>query len=159
MVIRGSRDGRRLPKMDTGSLASKLPQPLLTPAPQRLLLVDDDERSTLVLAEKLRRIGFFVDAVDNQDEAMWRLLTSSYDAVILEPYRTGTDSADSLRLIRHCRSISPSTSLVVLSSYCGAAYVREASALGVALFLDKEESLQLLVNEVQELLARPGGLA
>ena len=67
----------------------------------RILIVDDEEKLTALLARSLRGDGYVVDAASTADEGLRRATHEHYDLVILKlllPDRSGTDVLRQLRL-------------------------------------------------------------
>ena len=66
----------------------------------RILLVEDDRRIARFVAKGLREQAYAVDAVDNGDEAGYRLSINDYDAVILDVKIPGRDGFQVCRELR-----------------------------------------------------------
>jgi len=69
-------------------------------APQRILLVEDDDDIADLLALHLRDEGYAVDVVDDGDEALEHALSEAVDLVVLDIMLPGRDGFDICRRIR-----------------------------------------------------------
>ncbi|MGL4605671.1 MAG: response regulator [Iodobacter sp.] len=67
---------------------------------RHLLLIDDDQRLTAMLAEYLRQQGFSVDIADNGRDGLAALASRSFDALILDLMLPDADGLDLCRQIR-----------------------------------------------------------
>lgn len=67
---------------------------------RHLLLIDDDQRLTAMLAEYLRLQGFSVDIADNGRDGLAALASRSFDALILDLMLPDADGLDLCRQIR-----------------------------------------------------------
>lgn len=67
---------------------------------RHLLLIDDDQRLTAMLAEYLRQQGFSVDIADNGRDGLAALASRSFDALILDLMLPDSDGLDLCRQIR-----------------------------------------------------------
>jgi two-component system OmpR family response regulator len=66
----------------------------------RLLLVEDDPGMTTVLLRGLRREGYSVDAVTGGEDAMWSVLETDYDVVVLDAMIPAPDGFEVCRRMR-----------------------------------------------------------
>ena len=69
----------------------------------RILLVDDEEDSSSILARMLRRDGYAVDGCASAELALGRLATTSYDVLMTDqsmPGMKGTDLVVAARLLQ-----------------------------------------------------------
>ncbi len=83
-------------------------------AGQRLLLVDDDATTRFVLAEFARRGGAEPVTAADGSEAMARLDSEPFDAVITDLTMPG---ASGVEVARHARLRNPTAAVVVLTGY------------------------------------------
>lgn len=84
-----------------------------------VLVVDDDVSTRNMLLIVLRQAGFAADAAASVDEALLRLGTTNYSAVVLDVMMRGVSG---IEVIRHLASTGRHTKCVVLMS-AGAASV------------------------------------
>jgi two-component system OmpR family response regulator len=66
----------------------------------RLLLVEDDPGMTALLLRGLRREGYSVDAVTGGDDALWSVLETDYDVVVLDAMIPAPDGFEVCRRMR-----------------------------------------------------------
>ena len=66
----------------------------------RILVIDDDEELSALLAEYLRGEGFTVDLVHRGDDGLDRALSGEHDLVVLDVMLPGLNGLDVLRRIR-----------------------------------------------------------
>ncbi len=121
--------------------------------PTRVLLVDDDESVTRLLASFLNRNGIESVAMNNSEEA-WDTFCANdaeFDIVITDhtmPNMTG------LELIKKIRGRSKGIPVVLCSGYNELVNEDEATALGVSRFLNKPVRLENLASVIAELSGR-----
>lgn len=118
--------------------------------PTRVLLVDDDESVTRLLANFLNRNGIESEVMNNSENA-WRLFENDsweFDIVITDqtmPHLTG------LELIEKIREVRKDIPIVLCSGYNELVDEDEANALGVSRFLNKPVRLENLASVISEL--------
>ena len=78
-----------------------------------VLVVDDDENTLNMILAVLRHEGFAVDAASGGDEALSRIDTTTYSAVVLDVRMPGTSG---IEVIRQLASTGRNTKCVVLMS-------------------------------------------
>lgn len=107
----------------------------MTPPTLRpVLLVDDDEAFSRVLARALVRYGYRVDCAHDATSAMARVREYRYRYVLLD-MMLGQRSA--LHLIGLVRNASPESRIVVLTGYASIPTTVKALRLGAANYLAK----------------------
>ncbi len=129
-------------------------QPETPPAPAngrpRVLLVDDDESVTRLLANYLQRNGIESEVMNNSNSA-WDLFarqSEAFDLVITDqtmPNLTGLELAQKIRTVR------PDVPVVLCSGYQEMVDEKEATAMGVTRFLNKPVKLENLISVISEL--------
>jgi len=116
----------------------------------RVLLVDDDESVTRLLANYLQRNGIESE-VANNSEAAWTLFSEQserFDLVITDqtmPNMTGLELAQKIRALRS------GIPVVLCSGYQDMVDENEAGAMGVSRFLNKPVKLEDLGSLIMEL--------
>src|SRR5262249_28721844 len=73
-----------------------MPMATLSPAPLRLLMVDDDEDMRQALAERFRRLGMTVTAAGSGEEALRRAGDTRFDVALLDLHLPGMSGIDVL---------------------------------------------------------------
>ena len=110
-----------------------------------LLLVDDDETFTHVLARAMTRRGFAVSVAHDATQAIAMAAENPPEYAVLDLKMPG-DSG--LTLIRHLKALDEETRIVVLTGYASIATAVEAVKLGATYYLakpaDADEIMQAL---------------
>jgi two-component system, NtrC family, response regulator HydG len=123
-----------------------------TPAPARLLLVDDDEEACRLLAEVLERESYEVVPALSADEALAKLdEVGPFDAVLTDlrmPVRSGLD------LLRALRERDPAALVLVLTAFGDAAAAGEAIRAGAYDFISKPYDIAALRETLARALGR-----
>lgn len=95
-------------------------QPKLSPPAQaqgkslRILLVDDEPELRGVLEDALREAGYVVETAADGSEALGQLEHQVYDVVITD---VRLPKVEGLSLLRHLRSESPQTKVIMMTAY------------------------------------------
>ena len=72
----------------------------MIPAPERLLVVDDDANNRATLSSRLARRGFAVDVAEDPAHVVEKIGRAQYDMVLLDPMMRGMNALDLLHLLR-----------------------------------------------------------
>ena len=129
------------------------PDRAMQAGPTRILLVDDDESVTRLLANFLQRNGMKTEIMNNSENA-WDLFSensAAYDIVITDhtmPNLTG------LELTRKIRSVRSDIPVVLCSGYNELVNEDEAAELGVSHFLNKPVRLENLASVISDLTSK-----
>lgn len=129
-------------------------RPLLESGRTRVLLVDDDESVTRLLANYLERNGI-ESKVMNNSETAWQMFaeqSGAFDIVITDQTMPNLTGLELAQKIRKLRSDIP---VVLCSGYQEIVDENEATALGVSRFLDKPVKLESLTSMISELTQGP----
>ncbi|MBP0446792.1 response regulator transcription factor [Roseomonas sp. SSH11] len=108
----------------------------------RVLLVEDNERLSALLAEGLRRAEWEAHGVFSLEEAEGALLVGEYDVVVLD---RGLPDGDGLELIRRIRNRPGAPPVIVLTARGSVKEVCEGLDLGADDYMVKPVSLAELV--------------
>jgi two-component system OmpR family response regulator len=73
----------------------------------RILVVDDEPKLAALVARALREEGHAADVVHAGDEALWRVQSTPYDAVVLDVMLPGLDGFEVLRRMRAAKVWTP----------------------------------------------------
>ena len=114
----------------------------------RVLVVDDDPAVSTLIHALLRRRGYSCDLVADGDDAIRRLRTSDYSAVLLDLMLPGAFGFDVIRFLRAER---PATAerVVVMTAACPAT-LRDFDTSSVHALLHKPFDIDELVANVDE---------
>jgi len=111
-----------------------------------LLLVDDDRQVLQSMADWLREQGYLLDTANSCATAMAALGRRKYD-VLLVDIRLG--DGDGFEILAHCRSVSPTTSVIMLTGYGTVESAVDAIRAGAFDFLTKpliDDELQMAIQ-------------
>jgi DNA-binding NtrC family response regulator len=118
----------------------------------KLLVIDDEEGIRNLLDTLLRRKGYDVVLADNGLKGLALLRQEHPDVVVLDlkmPEMPG------LAVLRQIRSLDPKKPVIILTGAGTPEAERQARALGVTEYVDKEFSLHRLGDALKRLLATP----
>jgi DNA-binding response OmpR family regulator len=118
----------------------------------RVLVVEDDQKTAAFISKALKAEGSAVDVLHNGDEALSAVLSTEFDAVVLDIMLAGRDGLSVLRQLRDRGNNTP----VLLLSARGEVNERvEGLKAGADDYLPKPFALEELLARVQ-ILARRG---
>src|SRR5690606_24818165 len=106
-------------------------QPLAT-----VLVVDDEPNNIEMLARRLQRNNYLVDAASSGQEALERLRSKAYDATLLDMMMPGLDGLGVLRRLR-AQCVNADTPVIMLTARTNAEDVAEAFDHGADDFIAK----------------------
>lgn len=141
--------------MASSSTATRADAPAA--APPAVLVVDDEEAILFALDDYLSAMGWRVAIAATPADAE-ALLTAEHFAAALVDLRLapGDGLGAGLDLIRHIRSRSPATRVVLLTAYGSPGVEEEARRLGVDALLAKPQPLPELHRRLVELVGEGG---
>jgi DNA-binding response OmpR family regulator len=142
---------RRLSGSKPGAAARARPA---AGSPRRVLVIDDDGVTRLVLGAALRDAGYDVEDVGDGDEGLAAFRRRPADLVITDlvmPQQGG------LETVRELRKADPTVRILVISGVTGASaeHLRTAVRLGADRVLPKPVNIGELLTMVAGLLAEP----
>jgi CheY-like chemotaxis protein len=117
----------------------------------KILLVDDDETSLLILRKLLEHEGFDITVAANVAEALKLISSEHYDALLSDLHMPG--AADGLTVISAMRHINPKCVAMLLTSFpemdvAAKALLRQADEI-----LLKQEDFTILVESIKRRIA------
>ena len=118
---------------------------------KRILVIDDDQGLSRMVALVLRRQAFDVDVANSGDDGLSLLQAAHYDAVVLDLRMPGKDGRTVFREMRAAGVLSP---VLILSAYDAA---RAREELGSEAALDKPFEPDVLVERVSQMLDKHSG--
>ncbi len=116
----------------------------------KILIVDDQATILASLSYMLRKIATVIPT-ESLREAENALARDKFDLVISDLRLTGTDGKEGLELLRHVRSTSPDTKVIIMTGYGNEAVRKEAYDLGAMHFYEKPLDISHLLSQVQSL--------
>lgn len=120
----------------------------------RVLVVEDQKKLAAFLRKGLAADNLVVDLLHDGDEAMERILTQPYDAIILDIM---LPSRDGLSILREMRRQHANTPVLLLSARGNVNERVEGLNLGADDYLPKPFSISEVVARVRVLLRRASG--
>lgn len=125
-----------------------------SPEAARLLVVDDDDRFSYLLATLLRNRGYEVSTLHSAREALPLLMAEEIvsDLILCDVHMPGIDGGGFLAALRHAGFSTPA---VILTSDEDVLLEAEMAALGADAFLQKREDPRILLAWIENLLKRP----
>jgi DNA-binding response OmpR family regulator len=121
----------------------------------RLLLVEDNERLSALVARGLGEAGFQVDVLATMADARQALATTRYAVIVLD---LGLSDGDGMELLRGLRSEGSAIPVLVLTARGGLKDRVNGLHAGADDYLPKPFALDELVARLRALLRRPGQL-
>ncbi len=116
----------------------------------RVLVVDDDGEMRALLTEILGEEGYEVTEAANGAEALIRLRTDSFGAIILDKNLPGLSGLD---LLPGLRKICPETPVILITAFGDVETYVDAIEKGAATYLFKPFPMQELLKVLQRALA------
>jgi DNA-binding NtrC family response regulator len=113
----------------------------------RVLIVDDEEKFTQPLAERLRLRDYDVTTSQSGEDAVTKVKKYNYDVVILDVLMPGMDGIETLRKIK---KIKPLTEVIMLTGHATVETAIEGMKLGAMDFLMKPCETEDLVSKIQK---------
>ncbi len=120
-------------------------------AEAKVLLVDDDEDFTTVMAERMESRGLNVDKVDSGTAALDKINETPYDAIVLDLAMPGIDGLTTLKLIKQK---NPELQVILLTGQGSIDKGVEAIKLGAMDFLEKPADLNSLLEKIKDAKSR-----
>jgi CheY-like chemotaxis protein len=117
----------------------------------KVLVIDDDLAMRDLVVCMLETCGLEVEPAADADEALFALQARPYDLVVSDIYMPRRDGFE---VARAARRIRPETSIVLMSSFGGAATRAESEAAGADAFVSKPFSIAQLRDAVRAALAK-----
>jgi DNA-binding NtrC family response regulator len=117
----------------------------------RVLIVDDEQEFSTVLAERMESRGFHVDTVLNGLEALKQVGKKNYDAIVLDLAMPDMDGIETLkRLLETNKDLQ----IIVLTGHATIDKGIEAIKKGATEFLEKPADVNLLVEKIKKAQAK-----
>jgi DNA-binding NtrC family response regulator len=113
----------------------------------KVLLVDDEEDFTSVLAERMRGRGLEVDVCSNGTDAIEQAQRKFYDAVICDLAMPGLDGIQTLKLML---AQNPDLQVILLTGHATLEKGVEAMKSGAVEFLEKPANIDLLLEKIDQ---------
>lgn len=118
---------------------------------EKVLLVDDEKDFLETLADRMRNRGMEVDTCSSAMDALKRIDTESYDAIILDLKMPGMDGLEALKLVKERR---PELQVILLTGFGTLEKGIEAMKLGATDFVEKPADLETLTQKIKNAQAK-----
>jgi DNA-binding NtrC family response regulator len=118
---------------------------------EKVLLVDDEKDFLETLADRMRNRGMTVDTSTSAIDALKRIDTESYDAIILDLMMPGMDGLEALKLVKERR---PELQVILLTGFGTLEKGIEAMKLGATDFVEKPADLETLTQKIKNAHAK-----
>jgi two-component system sensor histidine kinase/response regulator len=146
-------------QLKVGSHKKPVPAPGMILQGRRVLVVDDNESSALILCDMLQELGFVVEQANSGEAALARIGQADvgknpFEFVLMDWKMPGMDG---LQTVRAIQDTHPRTSPCVLmvTAHRREELIHGAQALGIEHVLAKPVSSSLLVNTLMQILGPP----
>jgi DNA-binding NtrC family response regulator len=114
---------------------------------EKVLLVDDEPEFTEALSERIESRGVKVDTAASGPEALEKIRSRSYDAIVLDLSMPEMDGIETLkRLLKH----NPDLQVILLTGHATLEKGIEAVKLGAMDFLEKPAEIQKLMEKIEQ---------
>jgi two-component system OmpR family response regulator len=114
---------------------------------EKILLVDDEQEFTHVLAERMKARGLTVVTAANGSDALEKAEGEAFDAIILDMMMPGMDGIETLKRLR---KINPDLQIIMLTGHATLKAGLDAVKLGAMDFLEKPADIQKLMEKIKE---------
>jgi DNA-binding NtrC family response regulator len=118
---------------------------------EKVLLVDDEKDFLETLADRMRNRGMTVDTSTSAIDALKKIDTESYDAIILDLMMPGMDGLEALKLVKERR---PELQVILLTGFGTLEKGIEAMKLGATDFVEKPADLETLTQKIKNAQAK-----
>ena len=120
--------------------------------PIRVLLVDDEEDLSLVLAERLQMRGFDAEGVTSGETALSRIEQKQFDVLVVDVKMPGLGG---LNLLRKLRQRNPRSQVILFTGHGSTQEAEEGIREGAFEYLVKPVEIEELVKKIQQAAGRP----
>jgi DNA-binding NarL/FixJ family response regulator len=130
---------------------TKRPAPAATPAPVKILIVDDHPsvREGLALRISLHADLEVCGEAESEDQAVALVKQLKPDLVLVD---ISLKSGHGLELIKRIRSMDPTVRMLVISGFQESLYAERACRAGALGYLNKQESSEKMIEAIRTVL-------
>jgi DNA-binding NtrC family response regulator len=114
---------------------------------EKILLVDDEQEFTQVLAERMKSRGLTVVTAANGPAALKKAAEEPFDAIVLDMMMPEMDGIETLRRLHE---INPDLQIIMLTGHATLKAGVEAVKLGAMDFLEKPADIHRLMEKIKE---------
>ena len=120
----------------------------------KVLLVDDEADFLEIMAERLELRDISVSTADSVLEALERLESQDFDAVVMDFLMPDMDGISALKALKKAK---PELHVFLLTGYATLEKRKEALASGADALLDKPGNLNLLARKIRKVSSQTKG--
>jgi DNA-binding response OmpR family regulator len=121
------------------------------PSSINLLIIDDDEALSSVLASELSAAGYSVDTASDGEAGIRKVGEKTYEIVLLDIH---LPKLDGFQVLGYIKDNLPSTKVIVLTAHTDVKNAIQSVKLGARDFLGKPLDLDELVTSIGRVLRR-----
>ncbi len=118
---------------------------------ERILIVDDEEMISVLIAQRLFKEGYFCTTANNGKEALNHFYKDDFSLIITD---IKMPEMDGLELLKNVKTINSKMMVIIMTAYGEVDLIVEAMRLGASDFLIKPVDLDLLVLSVKKALEK-----
>lgn len=118
---------------------------------EKVLLVDDEKEFVEGLAERMELRGMNVTACTNPQDALDKVDSESFDAIVLDLQMPGIDGIEALK---HIKKTHPEMQVILLSGHATVEKGIEAMKLGAMDFVEKPADINILTDKIKKAQAK-----
>ncbi len=148
-----------LPRAGSSMPPALLEEALPTAIPKRLtgqiLVVDDSETSRMVAKLMLEPTGLTVDLACDGEEAVRKVKSHHYDAILMDCQMPGMDGYEATRHIRRLPNKLGQIPIIALTANVETGFIDECEASGMSDYLSKPVQKASLLAKISYYLAKP----
>jgi DNA-binding NtrC family response regulator len=122
-----------------------------TKALSRILIVDDEAAILFAYRRLIEGSGYAVDVCETLAEAVERVMTRPYFAIITDLRLTGSDTEEGLAVLACVRDHQPRAKVIVMTGYGGEETARAAHALDVSFYFEKPLEPSVIIEALRHL--------
>ncbi|MDY6850752.1 MAG: response regulator [Thermodesulfobacteriota bacterium] len=119
--------------------------------PEKVLLIDDEKDFLEALSERMEARGMQVSTTTSAKDAIEKVGTHSYDAVVLDLMMPEMDGLETLVALKKKR---PELQIILLTGHATVDKGIEAMKLGAMDFIEKPADLQALTEKIKKAQAQ-----
>jgi CheY-like chemotaxis protein len=148
---------KKLVRFSAVAQSAEIPSPAPLPS-ARILVVEDDTASQLVVQAILRKLGYEVEIADDGGKALERLQRTRYDLVLMDCEMPGMDGYETARRIRQKETgvLNPQIPIIAVTAHALQGDRENCLKAGMNDYLSKPIEPNLLARALHEWLARSG---
>lgn len=114
---------------------------------EKVLLVDDEKDFLDIMTERMETRGLDVSVSTSAVQALEKIKSESYDAIVLDLLMPEMDGIEALKAIRE---IQPDAQVILLTGHATVKKGIEAMKLGALDFFEKPVNLESLTEKIKE---------